>query len=122
MFGHEIKNVYELNNDGSFSVVSLIEKDEKTYCVASSSYRCMGAAPGSQWEIITNEEDYSSTIASDLVLTEKELFVPKYEHQRQELTFSSYGEMVNYWNTNAVRVGDRNTVSGIEMMFALRGK
>ena len=122
MFGHEVKSVYELNNDGSYSAVSLIEKDGKTYCVASSSYRYIGAAPGSQWEIICNEDDYSPCIASDLVLNELELFVPKYEYQKQELGFPSYEEMVGYWNANSVRVGDRNTGNGVEMVFALRGK
>lgn len=119
MFGHEVKNVYVLNNNGSYSIVSLIEKEEKVYCVAFSSHRYMGAAPGSQWEIITDEEDYSPCIASELIASEEDLFIPKYEYQKQELTFPSYEEMVNYWNTNSVRVGDRNSGNGIEMVFAL---
>jgi hypothetical protein len=122
IFNYPITIEYELNKDGSYSCLSLIEKSGKTYCVASSSYREIGAAPGSQWEIITDEDDYSSCMASDLVLTEENLFVSKYAYQRQDLSlsFSSYKEMVDYWNANSVRVGDRNSGNGVEMVFALQ--
>lgn len=120
IFGYPIKNQYELKKDGGYSLVSTVERrNGKQYIVAASNYRYIGAAPGSEWEVITDAEDYSSTTASDLVETEEELFIPRYEYRRQELTFSSYEEMKSYWETNSVRVGDRNTGNGVEMVFAL---
>lgn len=119
MFGYQIKSVYELNTNGSYSESSVIEKDGKQYCIASSSFHHIGAAPGSCWEIINREEDYSPCIASNLVETEQELFIPRWEFIRYELSFSTYQEMVEYWNQNSKQIGSRNGSSGVELIFSL---
>ena len=120
MFGYQTKSVYELNTNGSYSESSVIEKDGKQYCIASSSFHHIGAAPGSYWEIINREEDYSPCNASNLVETEEELFIPRWEFMpTYELSFSTYQEMVEYWNTNSKQVGSRNGGCGVELVFSL---
>lgn len=119
MFGYQVNQVFTLNVDGSYSQLSVIEKGDKQYCVASSSYRYIGAMAGTQWEIITDEDDYSPCIASDLVLSEDELFTPRYEYRLSGLLFSSYQEMVEYWNANSKQIGSRNSSNGVELVFSL---
>lgn len=101
MFGYKKKSFYELNTNGSYLHSRIIEKDGKQYCVECTSFHHIGAAPGSYWEIITHPDDYSPCNASNLVLTEEELFIPRWEFiASTHLLFPTYQEMVDYWNTN----------------------
>ena len=115
MFGFEVTSFYELAKDGSYSHLGVIIKDKTMYCISSTNFRHIGAAPGSQWEIISNDSDWSECIASDFVSSKEELFVPKYIYTPEGTTFSSFNEMKEFWNQNAVQIG----VKGMELVFAL---
>ena len=119
MFGFEVTTFYELQKDGSYSQMGVIIKDNTMYCISSTNFHHIGAAPGSQWEIITKEEEWSECIASSFVSSPEELFVPLYEYTPTGVCFSSFEEMKKFWNENSVQVGSRRSSQGIELVFAI---
>lgn len=98
MFGFEVTTFYELEKDGSYCHMAVIIKDNIMYRIGITRHSHIGAAPGSQWEIITNEEDWSECIASDFISSPEELFVPGYVYTPTGNTFSSFNEMKEFWS------------------------
>lgn len=115
MFGFEITRFYELQKDGSYCHIAVITKNNIMYRIGITQYCYIGADPGSQWEIITDENDWTATVASDFISSPKELFVPMYEYTPTGYTFSSFNKMKEFWSQNSIQVG----VKGMELVFAI---
>jgi hypothetical protein len=115
MFGFEITRFYELEKDGSYCHMAVITKNNIMYRIGITRFHHIGAAPGSEWEIITDENDWTATVASDFISSPEELFVEGYKYTPTGYTFNSFNEMKEFWSKNSIQVG----VNGMELVFAI---